>query len=42
MKFKTMPDFIEAALDSREAFEILVLDDPITVLAEQLLHVFVK
>jgi hypothetical protein len=42
MKVKTLSDFIKAALGPKDFFEVLVLDDPITLLASELLHIFVK
>ncbi|KAE8443608.1 hypothetical protein EG329_001541 [Mollisiaceae sp. DMI_Dod_QoI] len=42
MKVKTLSDFIKAALGPKDKFEIIVLDDPITLLASELLHMFVK
>jgi hypothetical protein len=41
MKVKTLSDFIRAALGNDFAAE-LVIDDPITLLASELLHIFVK
>lgn len=42
MKVSTLSDFIKAALGPKDAFEVLLLDDPITLLASELMHVFVK
>ncbi|KUJ14043.1 uncharacterized protein LY89DRAFT_687318 [Mollisia scopiformis] len=42
MKLTTLSEFIKAALRPKDFFEVLVLDDPITLLASELLHVFVK
>ncbi len=41
MKVKTLSGFIRAALGNDFAAE-LVIDDPITLLASELLHIFVK
>ncbi len=42
MKIKTLSDFIKAAISPKDFFEVLVLEDPITFLASELLYVFVK
>ena len=42
MKVKILSDFIKAALGPKDFFEVRLLEDPITLLASELLHVLVK